>query len=260
MWVLLIIGVAMIAGGVGLYFSRQASLNKAMDIKYYETSKISEVVSIYDDIKGEIGGGNYNGTIVELKGTGSTNNPLTAEFSKKPALYYEATVVREYEVTEQEKDSDGNYRTVTKRKSETVSSNKLGTPFYLDDGSGKQILIDIEGADLDLINSFDRFEQNAPAGFSLSSLLSSGSKTLGYRYKEKMLPVGAKLYILGEASDRRGELAVIKPQEKGKKFIVSTKSEEEILKSTEGAAMWKMVGAIALAVIGVGMVIGSFFA
>jgi uncharacterized membrane protein len=251
--IMIIIGVVLIGLGVFLYFNRQNALNRSMDIKYYETSKILDVVDTYKQIAGELGAGNYSGTIVELTGVGRTDNPLIAEHSQKPALYYVATVERKYEVTEQERDNDGNYRTVVRTRTETVSTRTEKVPFYLNDGSGREILVDMEGAKIDTIQSFDRFEPNAPAGYSFS--YSSDSKTLGYSYKERMIPNGAKLYVLGEVSDRRGELSIVKPSEKGKQFIVSTKSEEELVKSADSSAQWQLIGGIASAVIGVILII-----
>ena len=56
-----------------------------------------------------------------------------------------------------------------------------------------------------------------------------------------------------------GQLMVQKPSEKGKHFIVSTKSEEEIINSAESAAKWQYFGAIASVIVGVGLVIAAFF-
>jgi len=106
----------------------------------------------------------------------------------------------------------------------------------------------MEGAKIDSVESYNRFEADPPSGFSYS--YGADSKTLGYSYKEKIIPQGAKLYVLGEVSDRRGKLSIVKPSEKGKHFIVSTKSEEELVKSAENSATWQLYGGIASAVIG----------
>lgn len=253
---LLIIGIILMAVGGVLLVTRLRSLNLAMDIKYYETSKVADVVDTYQQLKDELGVGNYSGNIVELSGTGGSDSPLFAEFSQRSALYYQATVTREYEVTEQIKDNDGRYRTETKRKSEQVSKNEQYIPFYLDDGSGSKIMIDMKGAKKHPIQSYDEFRQEAPQGYS--SYGGTGSKTIGYRYKEKMIPADMRLYVLGEVSDRRGELAVIKPQESGKPFIVSTKSEEELTKSAEGSAKTQLIIAILLDLAGAACVVAYF--
>lgn len=250
----IIIGLILIVIGVVMLFSRKKSLGRAMDMKYYETSKILDVVDTYQHIKDELGSGNYNGNIVELSGTGHSDSPLIAEFSKKKALYVETTVLREYERKVQKTDSEGKSYTDTERAKETVSSNKQTTPFYLDDGSGEKIMIDLQGAKKDLVKSYDQFSPQAPSGFSSNV----GTTTLGYYYKEKIIPEGARLYVLGEATDRRGELEVAKPQEKGKPFIVSTKSEAELVQAAESSAKWLFIGAIALIVVGVGLSIYYF--
>lgn len=254
----IIIGIVLILAGGGLFYMRQKSLDRAMDIKYYETSKVVDVVSTYNDFKDTVGVGNYNGTIVELSGMGISDNPLQAEHSGRPALYYEATVEREYEVTEQERDNEGNYRTVTKRRSEQVSSNTEYVIFELNDGSGANVKVDMKGSKKHLLSSVDRFQAEAPSGFSLS-FGNTGSKTIGYRYKERLIPNNTRLYILGEVNDRRGELMVTKPNEKGKQFIVSTKSEDELIRSSESSAKWQQIGAIASIVIGIIVIIASFF-
>ncbi|NJO01922.1 MAG: hypothetical protein HC880_09720 [Bacteroidia bacterium] len=251
---LLIFGIACVAIGGLLLYTRQSSLSRAMDIKYYETSKVSEVVGIYQPVKEELGVGNYSGIIVELSGIANSDSPITAQHSKRPALYVEAWVNREYEVTEQQRDDKGNYRTVTVRRSETVSRHTNYVPFYLDDGSGATVRVDMNGAKKDLITSQDRYEPESSPGFGHDS-----SRTLGYRYQEKIIPNGARLYVLGELSDRDGELTVVKPAESGKQFIVSTKSEQELIKRAESSAQWKLVGAIIIAVAGLGIVVASFF-
>lgn len=254
----IIAGIVFMGLGAGLFYGRNRSLGKALDIKYYETSKVKELVETYQSIRQELGVGNYSGTIVELSGVGHSDSPLIAEFSRRPSLYYETSVVREYEVTEQQRDKDGNYRTVTSRRSETVSNNSQYIPFYLDDNSGAKILVDMKGAKKDLVQSHNRFSPEPPQGFSLN-FGSGGSKTIGYRYQEKIIPADVRLYVLGELSDRSGELSVVKPSEKDKYFIVSTKSEEEIVKSAESAALWQKIGAIVSILVGVGLVVAAFF-
>lgn len=253
--VFIIIGVVLIGLGAFLFYNRKASLNKAMEIKYHETSKTADVIDTYKQVKGELSGSVYNGGMVELKGIGNASQPLIGEYSQRPALFMEISVERRYEYTEEQRDNDGNYRTVTRTGTETVSSRSEHVLFYLDDGSGAKILVDMEGAQKDSIKSYEEFRSDAPLGFNFS--FSSSSRTLGYTYREKIIPDGARLYVLGEVSDRRGEICIVKPSEKGNPFIISVKSEEEIIKSAESSALWQMVGAIASAVIGLGLIIAG---
>ena len=65
--------------------------------------------------------------------------------------------------------------------------------------------------------------------------------------------------MLGEASDSSGNLSIKKPTEKGKPFIITYKSEEELTAGKESAIKMQMIGAIisfiaGLAVIAYGIV------
>ncbi len=254
MWIFGIILLGL--GGLLLYF-RQKSLDKAMNIKYYETSKIAELHDTHKSIASELGEGNFS-QVVELNGVAHSENPLQAEHSGQAALYFRAEVSREYEVTVEKRDDQGRITRNIERRTESISNNERFIPFALNDGTGT-IQVDMEGAEKVAQQSVDRFDMQAPSGYSISFGYSSDSRTLGYRYKEYIIPVGAKLYVLGEASDRRGGgLTVVRPADKKLNFIVSTKSEDELLRGTESSALWLMIGAIASAVGGVGLIIFGF--
>lgn len=256
MW---IIGIVLLGLGGLFYYLREQSKNKVMNIKYNETSKISELMDTYKSIANELGEGNFS-QVVELKGVSSCNQPLEAEFSGREVVYYKAEVYREYEVTVEKRDNEGRVTRNVERRSETVSNNERFVPFLINDGSGS-IKVDLEGAEKVAQQSVDRFDSQAPSGFSLNFGYSGDSKTIGFRYKEHVIPVGAQLYVLGEASDRRGGgISVIKPADTKNHFIVSTKSEEELIKSSEGSATWYLVGAIVSAIAGVGLIIAGFIA
>ena len=91
--------------------------------------------------------------------------------------------------------------------------------------------------------------------FSLAGVGGTGGRrTLGYQFTERILPLNRRLYVLGAASDSSGELVIQKPREKGQ-FIISLKSEEELLKSSKSGMTWSLVGSIACFVIGIGCII-----
>jgi hypothetical protein len=255
----IIIGLILIGIGVFLYFNRKNALNKSMDVRYYETSKIRDLVDIYKSTSAELGKGLYSAGIVEVKGVVSTDNPLISEHTQTKCVYFHSSVERKYEVTEQERDSEGNYRQVTRTKTETLSSNEKSTPFYINDGSGDKILVNPEGANIDAEEVLNTFERDAPANFIASTFLSN-SRTLGYTYRESIIPLNARLYVLGEISDRQGKLSILKPKESGKQFIVSVKSEDQIIAEAESSAAWQLYGSIALIVIGIIVSILQFVA
>lgn len=257
--VLIIIGIILIGIGVFLYFNRQNALNKSMDVRYYETSKVKDLIDTYKSITKELGSGMYSAGIVEIKGIGNTDNPLVSEHTQTECLYFSSSVERKYEVQEQYTDSDGNYRSRTVTRTDTISSNQKSTPFYINDGSGEKILVNPEGADIDAEEVLNNFQADAPLNFIASSLLSN-SRTLGYTYRESIIPLNTHLYILGEIADRSGKVSIVKPKEKGKQFIVSIRSEEQIVEAAETSAKWQLYGGIALGVVGIILIVAGIVA
>jgi len=267
--IFIIIGLVLIGISVGLWFYRKSQMEKSFNIRYQETTTAKNIWENYEDIVKAVGNGNYT-EIVEVKGIGMIDKPLIGEYSKKPVLYYRTSLVHEYEVQEQQRDSEGRTRWVTVRKSETISTNEQGVPFYLDDNSGKKIMVNLNGAEKITQKIVDKFERefsqnylnqnrNTSWGLQLINFLSSanvgGSRTIGYRFVEEAIPVNARLYVYGEASDRDGELMIVKPKDNKQNFIVSVKSEEELVKDADSAAKGSLIGLIVCAVLGVASII-----
>ncbi len=233
----MLFGVIAIAGGVGLLLARKSQLNKRLELRFAETSTARKVRENCESLGKDLGSGNYVATI-ELKGVVQCDSPLIAEHSKTPCVWYHSTTTREYEERAQNKGSGS----ATQRGSETVASRQDGTRFSLRDETGT-ILVDPEGAEIVSKVSFDEFKPE------VERLWGGGRKTVGYRYKEQIVPVGQALYVFGEASDSDGVLAVRKPTAKGR-FIISVKSEEEMVRDYAGSAKFLYVAGIAALVLG----------
>ena len=93
-----------------------------------------------------------------------------------------------------------------------------------------------------VLDSFEHGEPRSPAlaigrwRFDLGSIARGGGRrTIGYKYEETIVPLGAPIYVLGEASDAGGRLAMRKPAAKGGSFIVSVRSEEDLSRSAARA-------------------------
>lgn len=84
-------------------------------------------------------------------------------------------------------------------------------------------------------------------------------RSKGYRELESNIPVGQQLFILGELNDRSGTPTITISSEKKNPFIVSIKSEEQVISGLEGKIKGLNIGAIACGVIGVIMIIANFF-
>jgi hypothetical protein len=132
--------------------------------------------------------------------------PLTAEFSGKPAAYYKAEIERE-EVY-YERDSQGREERRT-RTTTVYSSMKFGQ-CLVEDATGR-VGIDFDGAEVETVQTLN--EPCAPPGQNqmggviggvLSAFANSNST---YRRKEDMLAPDIPVFVLGEVqqggSDRQ---------------------------------------------------------
>ena len=77
--------------------------------------------------------------------------------------------------------------------------------------------------------------------------------TIGIERKEWGIAPGQRLYVLADASDRNGRLAMMKPADG--KFVISTRTEQELRSSKRGFANVARILAIVFAVVGVVLVV-----
>ena len=238
-------------------------------MKATATKSVQDVSSLVDEIRTDLGGGATGYTeYAEFKGKVSCDTPVVGELSGQQAAIAHNWVIREYETRTEQTDSEGNVTTHWKRSSERLSDNRQEAPFFLEDSTGRVKVLP-RGADMTLKRVIERFEEPSAVehgggggfaltlgSFSLSTSGYSGSdrRTLGYRFIEEILPLGSDLYALGEIADTEDGLALRKPEGESKKpFLLSLKSEAELVRSTESAAKWKRI-------IGLGLIIGGIVA
>ncbi len=265
MSVLGIVGIVLcLIGGflVFIYFKQKKKVEALSGI---ETTTASALKEIWQGVSGEIGTGSFEEPS-EVKGVLECEHPIESEIGKQPCAYYSMRVLRKWEEEYYENDSEGNRQRKTRQGSDTVSSNTRSVPFLVRDDTGT-VKVDPTDANIDGERIVDRFEpESAVSGgtisfgnfsFSLGGVgRTGGRRTLGYQFTESILPLNRRVYILGAASDSSGELMIQKPREKGQ-FIISLKSEEELIKSSKSGMTWSLVGAIACVVIGIGCIIAD---
>ena len=88
-------------------------------------------------------------------------------------------------------------------------------------------------------------------GYEEASYGDRGERTLGYRYTESVIPVGRRIFVMGAASDSSGIVLVSKPTQSKYKFIISTKSEEQVAKDARKSANMAFYGMLASFAIGI---------
>ncbi len=255
-----------------IYFSNKRKLDEMYAVDVSTTAALRD---IWQGVADEIGAGSFEQK-TEINGVIECEQPIESELAKERCVHYRMSVEREweedYEEEYTEKDpSSGRMvrktRRGTRKGSDSVASNSRSTRFYVRDETGT-ILVDPEGANIDIEQVLDRFEPGSSASrgnisfggrsFSIGGSRDSGRRrTLGYHFKEWVLPLNRRVYILGAASDRSGELMVQKPRENGK-FFISLKSEEELVASAKSGMTWGLYGAIACFIIGAVLIIVQF--
>ncbi len=254
-------------GGALLYFSGQAA-NRVLHMKMTDTSKVGDLFALAKEVSGDLGGGPSElREFVEIKGKVGCDRPVTGELSGESAAITRTSVDREYEQLEVEEDSEGNRTERWVSKRDQVNSSKLEAPFYIDDGTGR-IQVRPSGAALTLRTVVDKFEpadavsNGRSASFGALSFhigpgraISRTYRVKGYRYREEVLGLGDQVYALGEFSDTSDGKALHKPTDKDKPFVLSTKSEEEIVGAGESQAKWMKLGGLGLAAIGALLVV-----
>ncbi len=235
------IGGLMIAGGAYLSFiQKKKSEGLVTELKFMKAVSLGELKESWQSLSDEGMADGFR-DMVETNGKAGTD------------AYFEATVTREFEKEERSTDKDGKVQTTRTRSSEVVSSRKSPSPLYIADGDIR-VGIDMDGATLHLKDGEDRFEpyesNKTYTFFGVQFSAPSGVRTLGFRYKEKLIPLGHPLYVVGEARHSGGALRIGKPSEKGKPFIVSVKSEDEVVAGMQGSVKFVFYLGIALMIGG----------
>lgn len=260
---MLIAGIILIVLGGVLVWNKTRIEGKILNIKYFDRIDLKSAVENYKDIVKELGAGSFS-QMVKLSAKAESDSPLTGEFSGNPCVYFESEVIHKYKVLQERKDSEGKVTKNWVTKTETVGDTKRGDEFRLNDGSGA-VEINIQGAELTTNEVVDNFKPANGAGstsFSFGNFTArfdNGFKTIGYSEVERNIGIGASLFVIGEINDRNGRLMISKPADEENPFIVSVKTEASMLKGLEGSAKMSLYGGIAAAVIGLGLLVASFF-
>lgn len=258
---MVILGLILLVVGGVLWFVRGHQAHRGRHLKLAQNTPLGELKSLAAAVAKEIGGGDWR-DYVSVCGTVEVPDPLISPMKGIPCIGYNNSVVREYEETVQERDANDRVTTRTQRGSETVSQERRSAPFEVVDAQGEQVTVNPDGADLDTVEVLNEFQAGPLPGGNLtygnfSRFVGQGNRgrgdryTLGYRYRESVLPLGQTVTVVGLASDRTGRLTIEKPND-NRPFIISTKSQETLAKdATQGAqiAFWAMVGCLGLGAI-----------
>jgi len=262
----IIAAILFVIAGLLVFFMRK-NMDKIYHMKATETSTVGQLEEMAQSVRADMGEGpSHWNEQVELKGKVVSEHPLFGQFTKRPAVVVKTKIVREYEEFKESRNSEGKITRRWVKRSDTLHDDTRETSFTIDDGSGR-LHVSPSGAEYTLETVVNRFEPPGAmergstisfGGFSLSvGNMSFGSsrRLLGYRIRESILPVGSDIYALGEVRDGTDGLTLNDSSDKEKPFILSVKSEEELLQQYEKTANMQKYGAMGLAVISVGLIV-----
>lgn len=255
-----IIGSIMIAGGILLSIFVPLKLkNKNIEIRFEKTTSIGELKEI---LSGNAAAGleGYR-HYVELNGAAGSDRLEKTPFSEKEVAYYNASLFQVYQERETYSDSSGTHQR-TKRSESLLTNQKSSNPISLKDlQSGEKVYIDIaqSGIQLDTLKTLDKFEPvNNIQSYNFFKNYHYGNMgigTLGFRMIENTIPLGQSLYVLGEALLDGAKIIINKPRDVKKPFIVSVKSEADIVQSNKTSAKIALIFGILLALAGIAVMI-----
>ncbi|MFC7326411.1 GIDE domain-containing protein [Marinactinospora rubrisoli] len=204
------------------------------------------------------------GLLAEVTGTAEPGpaGRLTAPFSDEACVWYRTEVVRHYR--QRVRDSKGNHR--TRNRSETVESNTSFEPLLLRDDTGR-VTFHPDGADVDRpVRSHERYEparRGAPNGAKAQALhlareiLTDGSGTTGYTYREWVVRPGQRLFAFGRVTAEGETLAMRRPEQGP--FLLSTRSEREITRGDWTSQRLFFGGALAVVLLAMGVLVYGLF-
>ncbi|MCX7031922.1 MAG: E3 ubiquitin ligase family protein [Spirochaetes bacterium] len=261
-----VLGGVLVAVAVGLFLGSGSQRRKVYAMKATDTSTAADLRGLADSVAKEIGAGSFN-QVTEVKGAVECDSPLTGELSLVPCVHYAMSIRREWEETSWKTDAQGRRTQETNKGSDTVASNTRSVRFRVKDATGA-VDVDPSGAKIDGEKAVSTFQPGEPAGGSLTYkgfsislpgfVGAGGRRTLGYRYEETVVPVGVQVYVLGEAVDAGGTLTVKKPVKKDVRFVISVRSEEELVRKAGSAARGLTIAAAVCVVVAGALAVLAF--
>ena len=258
----ILIPLLLIGGGLGaILYLRPKMQSNVTEIKYMQTKTISELNDMFSQMDTNGLGNDYR-EFVELKGIVVSDNLVETPFSNRKVAYCESKLAQVTETREQYRDSNGNMQTRIKKQENTISNEKSSQEISIrDNSSNEPVILEINaiGCKLDIPKTFDRFEPKVNLGnyryFNSFSWNRFGAETLGFKMTEETIDANQNLYVIGEAFRVGNTLHIGKPQDSKKPFIITTKSEEDLVNSSNQNATFALIGGIIAIVIGILMFI-----
>ena len=257
---MLIAGVVLLLVAAGALWFARSERAEARKVTATETLGCGELSTLSTSVAGEVGGGSFRQRCeVVGKAEAGEAGVLKAPESGADAIWHRSVVTHKYWEMEERRE-ENRTRHVRVEKEETVSDIRSDTPFQVRDDSGA-VLVSPAGADVDeperVVDRFERHEgeRESVGEAVLDAFLRVGNETgtIGFKHEEWVIRPGARVYVHGEATDATGQVSFAKPSDDGD-FIVSLRSEAEIVGDAERNAKIAAIAAAVAAVAGLALI------
>lgn len=175
---------------------------------------------------------------VDLEGTAAAGpgGPLRSPLTDTPCVWHHHRVTRKHEV--EVTGEDGKRR--TEARDETVAEQRSDQPFGVADAGGTTTVepgpAGVDGA-RQVLDEYD--DAPGPGG------------TLGHRRQEWVLTAGTPVFVSGEAYDGPSGLVVGAPTQRGDRYVLTTRSQEQVLTATAASDRRLRIAAAVSAGLGV---------
>jgi hypothetical protein len=248
---MLVAGLVGLALAIGCAVMAYLARRRLRSLTAVETLRVQDVRQLHEAARDAAGPGQFRYRC-EVVGTAQPGGSglLVSQLKELECVWHKHKITHKY--WETTRDSHGNRK--RQQRSKVVSRHASTDPFLVQDATGTIEVAPhkgINGADKVL----DRFEKDSGGNSkqlsigSLSLSLPSSNSSIGYQHEEWALLPGRQLFVHGEASDAQGTL-VIGPPADGGLYLVSTRSQEQLLKSENGRMKGFGIGAAVAAVAG----------
>ncbi|MFA5598710.1 MAG: GIDE domain-containing protein [Pusillimonas sp.] len=197
-------------------------------------------------------------TMVEVKGTLTTDEPLTAPYTKRDCVFFHSQEIDKIERIEYRRTGKGS----KKNRSivyNTTSERKSYQKFYIEDFTGRievcPASFEIEGKKV-LDREIPR--EGASSGFWGTLFKPCGDKIIADITRESILPLHQKAYIIGHYYIGNEGPYIGGCPDKAKTSLISVQTEDEIVKQLSRKSYLYLLGFLLLASVA-GFLITNMF-
>lgn len=237
----------MLAIGVGCWFAARHQRTKANQLRAGQTYRCSDI------------GETLVGQLCEVSGEAQPGpeGAVTGPQTGREGVWFAHKVTRHWWETRPD-DGDRDHRRERVHKTQVVRQSSSDAPFVVNDGSGS-VAIAFGDFNMTGIPGLQKDEERGgpPEGYERGGVLG----TLGrlddhgeyFEYEEWVMPAGTRLFVSGEVGLFGDALGIGQPKQG--QFVISTKSEQELIGSAERNERLLEIATIAAGVIGLALIV-----